>query len=236
MRCPYCRQDIRVSGRFCPRCGRQIFGLPVTNQQPAAPGAWPPQGTTQPAPAAPTPTQASAGPGTVGKTCPYDQYPISVGDQVVVCPECGVPHHVDCWRENGGCTTYGCARSPQSRTAAAAQAAADTRATQVAYPYPGPVGTPSPFDTPPALVVLTAEAERRATNALLMSIMGIACCPVISIVGFFMGVSAFGALSQTGIKAPGARMKATWAIIIGALVPVGWACVMLAFSGDAHRY
>jgi len=29
MRCPYCRQNIRIQGRFCPACGEQIFGLPV---------------------------------------------------------------------------------------------------------------------------------------------------------------------------------------------------------------
>lgn len=27
---------------------------------------------------------------------------------MIVCPACNIPHHAECWRENGGCTTYGC--------------------------------------------------------------------------------------------------------------------------------
>lgn len=31
------------------------------------------------------------------------------------CDECGVYIHVDCWNEFGGCTTYGCANSPDMK-------------------------------------------------------------------------------------------------------------------------
>lgn len=44
----------------------------------------------------------------VRAVCPYCQSPISQGDRAVVCSHCGIPHHDDCWVENGGCTTYGC--------------------------------------------------------------------------------------------------------------------------------
>lgn len=27
---------------------------------------------------------------------------------MVQCSQCGVPHHEECWKENGGCTVYGC--------------------------------------------------------------------------------------------------------------------------------
>lgn len=40
--------------------------------------------------------------------CPYCQSPIEEGMAVIVCPSCHVPHHADCWRENGRCTTFGC--------------------------------------------------------------------------------------------------------------------------------
>ncbi len=33
---------------------------------------------------------------------------IEPGAQTVVCPQCGIPHHADCWQENGRCTTFGC--------------------------------------------------------------------------------------------------------------------------------
>jgi len=61
MRCPHCKQNIRVQGRFCPKCGEQIFGAPVRRQEPPpsapsepAPPAWsvppPPSQPPQPAP------------------------------------------------------------------------------------------------------------------------------------------------------------------------------------------
>lgn len=44
----------------------------------------------------------------VGKICPYCKTEIKEGDEVKVCPECGIPHHATCWEENKGCTTFGC--------------------------------------------------------------------------------------------------------------------------------
>ncbi len=45
----------------------------------------------------------------IGKTCPYCKTLIQEGDDVQVCPECGIAHHKGCWDENLGCTTFGCA-------------------------------------------------------------------------------------------------------------------------------
>lgn len=42
------------------------------------------------------------------KTCPYCMMTLRPNDHIKVCPKCGIPHHMDCWEENGGCTTYGC--------------------------------------------------------------------------------------------------------------------------------
>jgi|GEM_PF-2098672 len=44
----------------------------------------------------------------IGKTCPYCQTPIKPGAPAVVCSACGMPHHTECWQENGRCTTFGC--------------------------------------------------------------------------------------------------------------------------------
>ena len=41
-----------------------------------------------------------------------------------VCPECGIPHHAECWEENGGCTTFGCRAAPHRGPAPAPAAAA----------------------------------------------------------------------------------------------------------------
>jgi hypothetical protein len=42
------------------------------------------------------------------KICPYCQGKIESEEQVVQCSQCGIPHHEECWKENGGCTVYGC--------------------------------------------------------------------------------------------------------------------------------
>lgn len=44
----------------------------------------------------------------VGKVCSFCKTPIEVDEEVVVCPACEVPHHKECWKENKGCTTFGC--------------------------------------------------------------------------------------------------------------------------------
>ncbi len=45
--------------------------------------------------------------GYIGKTCPYCQFPLKQDSEVVVCAACSIPHHRECWAENGGCTTFG---------------------------------------------------------------------------------------------------------------------------------
>lgn len=44
--------------------------------------------------------------------CPVCREP--AGREPQRCPGCGVPHHPECWRYNGGCATYGCARAPRA--------------------------------------------------------------------------------------------------------------------------
>ncbi len=44
----------------------------------------------------------------VGKNCPYCQFPIKNESEVKWCPVCKMPHHIDCWKENKGCTTFAC--------------------------------------------------------------------------------------------------------------------------------
>lgn len=47
----------------------------------------------------------------IGKTCPYCKTPLTEGDTVVVCGVCDMPHHLSCWQDNRGCTTFGCTGS-----------------------------------------------------------------------------------------------------------------------------
>ncbi len=43
-----------------------------------------------------------------GKICPFCKTEFKSNDAIVVCSECDMPHHKDCWVENQGCTTFGC--------------------------------------------------------------------------------------------------------------------------------
>lgn len=44
----------------------------------------------------------------LGKKCPYCHMAFTKDDQIVVCGTCEMPHHLSCWQENNGCTTFGC--------------------------------------------------------------------------------------------------------------------------------
>lgn len=59
----------------------------------------------------------------VGARCPYCLTRIQRGELIQVCPHCGTAHHWECWRENGGCTTYGCEATLVDRGVDPAQAA-----------------------------------------------------------------------------------------------------------------
>jgi len=50
----------------------------------------------------------------VGKICPYCKAAFTDADEIVVCSECDMPHHKECWVENQGCTTFGCNGTIQS--------------------------------------------------------------------------------------------------------------------------
>jgi hypothetical protein len=45
--------------------------------------------------------------------CPYCRAPIDPAqDEQVICEGCDTPHHADCYKENGGCTVFGCRCAP----------------------------------------------------------------------------------------------------------------------------
>jgi hypothetical protein len=54
--------------------------------------------------------------GIAGKMCPYCQTRLTGSEPVQICAQCRIPHHEECWRENGGCTSFGCTGQPQTTT------------------------------------------------------------------------------------------------------------------------
>ena len=74
----------------------------------------------------------------IGKTCPYCKTPFQEGDVVVICSTCEMPHHLACWTENQGCTTFGCTGSIKETIGGTASSNA---ATSYAAPTPQPART-----------------------------------------------------------------------------------------------
>ncbi len=48
----------------------------------------------------------------LGKLCSICGTGILQSDTIAVCPVCSLPYHHDCWKEIGGCGTYGCSAAP----------------------------------------------------------------------------------------------------------------------------
>jgi len=48
----------------------------------------------------------------IGKLCSICGTGILQSDTIVACPVCSQPYHHDCWKEIGGCGTYGCTAAP----------------------------------------------------------------------------------------------------------------------------
>ncbi len=40
--------------------------------------------------------------------CPVCSTEIQPGEEMVICPDCKIAYHKDCWNDNNGCATYGC--------------------------------------------------------------------------------------------------------------------------------
>lgn len=49
-------------------------------------------------------------------TCPICGCGFEECDEIRVCPDCKTPHHDECWTENHGCSTYGCASTAHQET------------------------------------------------------------------------------------------------------------------------
>jgi hypothetical protein len=124
LRCPICGFATGADWDFtlieCPTCRRlyhercwEDHGRQCANPRCPASPLFVSGGTPQPP--VEIALQPSAGPavaGSVSKTCPYCQSAILLQQDPFVCPTCKTPHHRECWRENGGCTTYGCRNAP----------------------------------------------------------------------------------------------------------------------------
>ena len=72
-------------------------------------------------------------------TCPICGSGFEDEDEIRICPDCKTPHHDECWGENHGCSTYGCASAAhqETHTADASSAGIVDNAGMIACPACG---------------------------------------------------------------------------------------------------
>lgn len=143
--CQFCGKSITSEFTFCPHCGKKQ--QPLSESEPATIALSPKLDHTP----------------NIGKTCPYCQTVIKPGAPIQVCPVCDIPHHRECWIENGNkCTTFGCK---------------GTRATEperAPLPQPPPQPRPQPTTQPNTRHVPEVESSNTGVWVfVILAIIGI---------------------------------------------------------------
>src|SRR5436309_2241495 len=106
-----------------------------------------------------------------GRTCPYCLTTVDGDIPSMSCPVCGIPHHAECWRENGGCTTL------------------------------PPMTTQPPRAYPAASPTRPAPASSRAVTSLLLGILGVLCACLMVGMLFAVPAWIVGATELRNVRA-----------------------------------
>jgi hypothetical protein len=165
----------------CGKC-KQILVVPEPSAQPAA-------------------SLSAAAEAPMREVCSVCQHPIEADDERTACNRCGLPFHEECWKENLGCSAYGCSNvnalktGPDIRIGQFQPTANPYHMTpQFAQPRPAPTA-PEKIDLPWDHILLGASA--------LAALMSIVTCGIPSLI---TGVAAIGMLAarqgQGGIALP----------------------------------
>lgn len=125
LKCPHCEVESDFpdegAGPFeCPFCGEsfQVTPRPVAMPSYGASGGPPAEANVAGihGTAGDLSSQGGIGAASASAVCPICCTAIAPGDAVTVCPDCKTPHHAECWSENHGCSTYGCASAAHQET------------------------------------------------------------------------------------------------------------------------
>jgi len=247
MRCPSCHQNIRVQGRYCPRCGEQIFGL----RRPAAPAdSWelPAAGGPLPPPLPPAPAWGLSASDLADA---YPAPPLPPGGEVLdieleevssepsvlsgsgngngrTCPYCRFP--VEAGETARVCPVCAvphhreCWLENQGCTTygcqESPQVAGSGRVTLPPLEAGYPLGRPGGSFPREATALVEAQLDGLASSALLLAFLGLLCY-LPSLLGLLTGISVLNQVHRSGCSAPGARAKAWTAVIISAIILCG---------------
>jgi hypothetical protein len=253
MRCPYCHENIRVQGRFCPKCGQQLFGLPV---QPSGAPATPPPPTTPPLGPPPAPPPAHRPPDLAGddlvELLPDDRplkgpaapptrtivgaHPATGEEIGKTCPYCRFP--VKPGEQVLVCPACkvihhaDCYAENQGCTTYGCRGSATAAPPQSAAPTPTVLPPGGRMPIPDLASLQGRELEGRASNALIYAILGMFCCALLSLVGLFMGLSVLGDIKRLGGNFPSAKGKAVGAVVCGCLATAGWLIYLFVLAAQ----
>lgn len=158
----------------------------------------------------------------VAPTCPYCRTAFAAGASKVACRACGTPHHIDCWRENGGCTTYGCARAPQRGPGGLPTTSVDNRVVREARQERRRAAR---AQGPLAPSQLLSRVQNSADAALTYAALGWLIPIIPSIVAVALAVEALTTMAREGEPLPGMRGRAIVALVVGIVTPFVWIAV-----------
>jgi hypothetical protein len=126
---------------------------------------------------------------------------IEPGEETTGCPDCGTSYHTDCWHENYGCATYGCAQVNALKPANVAEEEAKAAAE-------APVNGEPAHSTPWELILLALSLAGTLVGTLSFGIPA-------AIVGIVTGVMlAKGKIRHHGIFAA-AMVVSALGILVG---------------------
>ncbi|MFQ6097187.1 MAG: RING finger protein [Armatimonadota bacterium] len=185
-----------------------------------------------------------------GKTCPYCQFVIKPGDTVVLCPHCEIPHHEDCWTDNRGCTTFGCAGAEvlAHEPAPSTVGARPLGPPSPAAPYlPGPPGQyvpPQPAPVPggpyvgPGVQQRLARLRNQAGWSLGLGIFGIFCCPIFvaPLIGLVLGIVALRGYNELRIAHDPGRGQAIAGIVCASVALAAGIFLFIAEATGSFSY
>ena len=162
----------------------------------------------------------------VGKVCPFCQSGIAAEDRVAACALCGIPHHLECWHENGGCTTFGCEAAPMPLMARAGMAGSAWRC-----PYCGGAVDPAARRCGHCGAVLRPPASRTrranpgADKALAVAFLSVPI-PLLVPLAIWLGGRALQ-YAEEAAETEGVR-TARAAVLLATVAGVIWIAVLFA--------
>lgn len=118
----------------------------------------------------------------LGVSCSLCKHPFEPTDEIVICPEDGSRHHLECWRANGNrCTNYAC----QGR-GEAVSADADESSTTVPTVLGGSAGRRTKVRALPSSSLGCAQSCLLLSIALAILFFALGCFGLWAIVDYVM--------------------------------------------------